>query len=169
MITKYASKPNFNPNEPNLSRRSEAKTEGGNPCRQKNKKSKSCKSCQKNNLCNLRNLWFRLFQKRTQFFYDQIGVINIKIAEMEVKKQPKKTKRTHLWITFPVRWTLRNWRGIGGVGGFADDEDFVLAGLLGPQHGMVGLFPQPGFIVAVVGKRRQPAADGQASLAGVAE
>jgi len=84
-------------------------------------------------------------------------------------KQTQTNPLSHLWITFPVRWTLRNWRGIGGVGGFADDEDFVLAGLLSPQHGMVGLFPQPGFIVAVVGKRRQPAADGQASLAGIAE
>jgi hypothetical protein len=43
------------------------------------------------------------FTERTQFFFGQLCVINIKNAETEVKKVGKKTKRTQLWITFPVR------------------------------------------------------------------
>jgi hypothetical protein len=47
-------------------------------------------------------------QKQTQFFHDQICVINIKNAETEAKKLGKKTKQTQLWITLNVRlhWTL---------------------------------------------------------------
>jgi hypothetical protein len=47
-----------------------------------------------------------LFQKQTQFFHDQICVINIKNAEMEAQKLGKKTKQTHLWITFYVAHSI---------------------------------------------------------------
>jgi hypothetical protein len=36
----------------------------------------------------------RQWPERTQFFHDQIGIINIKNAEMKVQNRLKKTKRT---------------------------------------------------------------------------
>ena len=64
---------------------------------------------------------------------------------------------------------LRSWRGIGGIGGFSDDEDFIFAALLSPQHYLVGLFPKLVFILRIVREGRQSAADGQDTFSGGSE
>jgi len=107
MNTKYTSKPNFNPNEPKIFGfvsviLTKARIQSFS-CRQKNENEDSCKSCLsclRISLSLISGLLSLVCStKQTQFFYDQMCIINIKNAEMEVKKQPKKKKQTQLWKT----------------------------------------------------------------------
>jgi hypothetical protein len=82
MITKYAPKPNLNPNEPIKA------------------------------ICGKLGVIYRtnpIFLRPIMDFY-------AKNAEMEAKNLPKKTKQTHLWITFHVRLRLATWILCGCVG-----------------------------------------------------
>ena len=137
MNAKYASKPNLNPNKANLFGFANvilafARIQTSS-YQQKNKKSKSCLSCLKY-LCAICEICGSVcFQKRSQFFHDQIYVINIKNAEMEAKKLGKKTKQTQLWKTLPERCPL--FRPAEGIGcwqslvfypaGYADPRRFL--------------------------------------------
>jgi hypothetical protein len=92
MNAKYASKPNFNPNKANLFGFANViLADAGIQI-----------------LLLEAGSWLleAVSQKQSQFFYDQICIINIKIEEMEAKKLGKKTKQTQLWITFNIRCRL---------------------------------------------------------------
>jgi len=120
MNAKYAQKPKANPNEPNKANRLVATSRPESPLWGERSVSFSPATGRLHTFLSrhsfsdggchfpfpffsgLFSLVSGLLTKRTQFFHDQICIINIKNAEMEAKNLPKKTKRTQLWITLSI-------------------------------------------------------------------
>jgi hypothetical protein len=104
MNAKYASKPNLNPNEADLSRQvvpNPFMGEGPAYFSRRLRRLHIFTFCFFTYLCVLCDpLWRNKNDRTNPILKHKKPCYRVKNAEMKVKKQPKKTKRTHLWITF---------------------------------------------------------------------
>jgi hypothetical protein len=103
MNAKYASKPNLNPNEPNAAWPKLPASESFTPAAGRPHFCHFPFTFLLISVSSVKSVVPSVSQKQTQFFYDQICVINIKNEEMEAKNLPKKTKQTQLLKNTNVR------------------------------------------------------------------